>query len=78
MRLLLLARSYSTLTQEIEVIEGEPERLAAEFAPAPTEIRGIGPDTATTPLTTAGSHPLRLNSEASFAALCRVSPVPAA
>ncbi|MFD8931483.1 transposase [Streptomyces mirabilis] len=36
---------------------------------------GIGPDTAVTLLITIGDNPERLGSEASFAALCGVSPV---
>ena len=41
------------------------------------ESFGIGPDTAAALLVTAGSNPERLKSEAAFAALCGVSPVPA-
>jgi transposase len=36
---------------------------------------GIGPDSAVTLLITMGDNPERLNSEASFAALCGVSPI---
>lgn len=38
---------------------------------------GVGPDTAATLLIAAGDNPERLRSEASFAALCGVSPVEA-
>jgi transposase len=38
---------------------------------------GVGPEVAAALLITAGGNPDRLNSEASFAALCGVSPVPA-
>ena len=72
-----LARRYSHLTHEIEVIDAQLARLTTAFAPALTDISGIGPDTAATLLTTAGSNPERLKSEAAFAALCGVSPVPA-
>ena len=37
----------------------------------------MGPDTAATLLITAGDNPQRLASEASFAALCGVSPIEA-
>jgi len=37
-------------------------------------LRGIGPDGAATLLVAAGDNPHRLTSEASFAALCGVSP----
>ena len=46
-------------------------------APTLVSIFGVGPDTAATLLVTAGSNPERLRSEASFAALCGVSPIPA-
>ena len=39
------------------------------------DVVGIGPDTAVTLLITVGDNPERLDSEASFAALCGVSPV---
>jgi len=38
---------------------------------------GIGVESAAQLLVTAGDHPQRLHSEAGFAALCGVSPVPA-
>ncbi|MEV5149736.1 transposase [Streptomyces sp. NPDC052727] len=38
---------------------------------------GVGPDTAAQLLVTAGGNPERMRSEASFAALCGVAPVPA-
>jgi transposase len=72
-----LARRYIQLTQEIEALEAELARLTAAFAPALIESFGIGPDTAAALLVTAGSNPDRLKSEAAFAALCGVSPVPA-
>ena len=40
-------------------------------------IYGVGPDTAATLLVTAGSNPERLHSDAAFAALCGVNPIPA-
>lgn len=48
-------------------------------ARAPQLLRryGVGPDTAAALLPTAGDNPERLNSEASFAALCGVSPLEA-
>ena len=38
---------------------------------------GVGADTAATLLVVAGSNPERLHSEAAFASLCGVSPIPA-
>ena len=72
-----LARRYVQLTREIETLNAELMRLTASFAPALTEALGIGPDTAAVLLITAGSNPERLKSEAAFAALCGVSPIPA-
>ena len=73
----LLVRRHGQLTSEIEGINDELLRLTAEAAPALVEVFGIGPDTAATLLITAGSNPERLRSEAAFAALCGVNPVPA-
>ena len=72
----LLARRHGQLTSEIEGVNDELLRLTAETAPALVELFGIGPDTAATLLVTAGGNPERLRSEAAFAALCGVNPVP--
>ena len=72
-----LALRYSQLTEEIEGLSKEIERLTTEFAPTLMESLGVGPDTAATLLITAGSNPERVKSEAAFAALCGVSPIPA-
>ena len=72
-----LARRCHQLTAEIEPLETELGRLTAQTAPALLEAFGVGPDTAATLLVTAGSNPERLKSEAAFAALCGVSPLPA-
>ena len=53
------------------------ERLARTAAPALVSVFGVGPDTAATLLIAAGSNPERLHSEAAFASLCGVSPIPA-
>ncbi|MFC9246082.1 IS110 family transposase [Streptomyces sp. NPDC057136] len=50
-------------------------RLVNRYAPQLLDVVGIGPDTAVTLLITVGDNPERLDSEASFAALCGVSPV---
>jgi transposase len=73
----LLARRHYQLTSEIEGIDTELVRLTSETAPALVDVFGIGPDTAATLLVTAGSNPERLRSEAAFAALCGVNPIPA-
>ena len=73
----LLARRHGQLTSEIEGINNELLRLTAETAPTLVELFGVGPDTAATLLVTAGGNPERLRSEAAFAALCGVNPIPA-
>ena len=72
-----LARRHRQLTAEIQDLEKELERLTRKIAPALVDAFGVGPDTAATLLITAGSNPERLRSEAAFAALCGVSPLPA-
>jgi len=72
-----LARRYRQLTAEIRGLEKELGRLTWKIAPALVDAFGVGPDTAATLLVTAGSNPERLRSEAAFAALCGVSPLPA-
>ena len=72
-----LARRYRQLSKEIHDLEGELERLTRTISPALVDSYGIGPDTAATLLVAAGSNPERLNSEASFASLCGVNPIPA-
>ena len=52
-------------------------RLVAETAPGLTSLPAIGTHHAATLLVLAGDNPERLNSEASFASLCGVSPVEA-
>ena len=73
----ILAQRYSRLTSEIEGTDSEMVRLTAKAAPALVDVFGVGPDTAAALLITAGSNPERLRSEAAFAALCGVSPIPA-
>jgi transposase len=72
-----LARRYRQLAEEIRDLEGELGRLTRSAAPALVDSFGIGPDTAATLLVAAGSNPERLHSEAAFAALCGVNPIPA-
>ena len=72
-----LARRYRQLSNEIHDLEGELGRLTRTISPALVDSYGIGPDTAATLLVAAGSNPERLDSEASFASLCGVNPIPA-
>ncbi|WUV31183.1 IS110 family transposase [Streptomyces sp. NBC_01483] len=71
----LLAHRIGQLSEEIRDVEARLARLVECHAPQLLEVVGIGPDTAVTLLITVGDNPERLDSEASFAALCGVSPV---
>ena len=72
-----LACLYHQLTNEIQNLKAELQRLIQTAAPALVEAFGVGPDTAADLLIAAGSNPDRLSSEAAFASLCGVNPVPA-
>ncbi|MFE6456621.1 IS110 family transposase [Streptomyces cinereoruber] len=73
--LYLLAQRIEQLTEQIQDLEGRLARLMKQYAPQLLAVVGIGPDTAASLLITMGDNPERLSSEASFAALCGVSPV---
>ena len=72
-----LACRYHQLSKEIQDLRAELQRLIQTTAPALVKAFGVGPDTAADLLVAAGSNPDRLHSEAAFASLCGVSPVPA-
>lgn len=71
----LLAQRIGQLMEQIRDLEGRLTRLVERHAPQLLTVVGIGPDTAVTLLITVGDNPERLGSEASFAALCGVSPI---
>ena len=52
-------------------------RSSAARAPSLLALHGVGPDTAALLLIAAGDHPERLRSEAAWAHLCGVAPIPA-
>jgi transposase len=70
-----LAHRIGQLSEEIRDVEARLTRLVERHAPQLLDVVGIGPDTAVTLLITVGDNRERLDSEASFAALCGVSPV---
>ncbi|GAB2579167.1 IS110 family RNA-guided transposase [Microlunatus antarcticus] len=72
-----LARRHRDLTEEIAALTAHLDTLVTAARPALREAYGVGPDVAAQLLITAGNNPERLSSEASFAALCGVAPVPA-
>jgi transposase len=53
-------------------------RLVAAAAPELLAVKGVGADIAGALLVAAGDNPDRLHSEAAFASLCGVAPLPAA
>ena len=71
----LLAHRIGQLSEQIRDVDVRLARLVKCHAPQLLDVVGIGPDTAVTLLITVGDNPERLDSEASFAALCGVSPV---
>ncbi|MEU3343380.1 IS110 family transposase [Streptomyces sp. NPDC006668] len=66
-----------SLTAEHDALTAELDVLVTRLNPGLRAAYGVGPDTATQLLITAGDNPARLRTEASFAALCGVAPVPA-
>lgn len=71
------ARRYELLTAEISDYKAQLKSLCRRTNPVLLAATGIAPETAAVLLVAAGDNPQRLGSEASFAALCRVSPVEA-
>jgi transposase len=73
----LLAERWAALSTELTQLDAHLRPLLATAAPRLLATHGVGPDTAAALLVAAGDNPERLATEASFAALCGVSPVDA-
>ena len=73
----ILARRWQQLQTELDQLDSQLQELVAAAAPTLVALPGIGVDTAGQLLVTAGDNPQRLRSEAAFAHLCGVSPIPA-
>ncbi|MCX5440918.1 IS110 family transposase [Streptomyces sp. NBC_00056] len=71
----LLAQRVLRLRQEVTELGRRMTTAVKATAPSLLARFGIGPDSAAALLIAAGDNPERLGSEASFAALCGVSPV---
>ncbi|MDT9698196.1 transposase [Streptomyces sp. P17] len=71
----LLAHRIGQLSEQIREVDVRLARLVKCHAPQLLDVVGVGPDTAVALLITVEDNPERLDSEASFAALCGVSPV---
>ena len=72
-----LAHRVQALEAELEELNEQIESLLLATAPELMARFGVGPDTAASLLVAAGDNPERLHSEAAWAHLCGVSPVPA-
>lgn len=72
-----LARRHAALAQEVADLDQLIEPLVARINPALLQLHGVGPDVAGQLLVTAGENTERLRSEAAFAMLCGVAPIPA-
>jgi transposase len=70
-----LARRCQMLADELAETDKDLALLIGRMAPEPLAVYGVGTDVAGQLLVTAGDNPARLRSEASFAALCGVSPL---
>ena len=72
-----LARRHQQLSSEIADIDADLTPLLHARAPRLLALPGVGTEVAAQLLTTAGDNPDRLRSDAAFARLCGVAPLPA-
>lgn len=72
-----LARRHQAMDTEIAELDAEIRPLVQRVAPQLLELFGVGPETAGQLLASAGDNPERLRSEAAFAHLAGVAPIPA-
>src|SRR5256886_13493030 len=72
-----LGRRVLALEQDSRHLDELIHELVKRTAPSLLEVYGVGTHTAAILLVAAGDNPHRLNSEAAFAHLCGVAPLPA-
>ena len=72
-----IAERAFRLREEIDELERRVATLLAAAAPATIKVFGLGTDTAAALVTSIGDNPDRLRSEAAFARLAGVAPIPA-
>jgi transposase len=72
-----LARRYQFLSTEIRLADAELRNLVGTAAPGMLTRLGVGVEVTGQLLTTVGDNPDRMRSEAAFAHLCGVAPIPA-
>jgi transposase len=75
--LIRLAKRWTALNAEIKDYDQDLTDLVTATAPALLTLPAVGVDTAGALLVSVGDNPDRLESEATFAALCGVAPLPA-
>ena len=73
----ILARRVQALDVELALIDAQIAPLVKAAAPALLDVFGVGIDTAAVLFVTAGDNPERIVSEAKWAMLCGIAPVPA-
>lgn len=72
-----LAIRARLLIEESRALKRRLDELTRQIAPATAGVFAIGPETAAALLVTVGDNPDRLRTEAAFAHLCGVAPIPA-
>ena len=72
-----LAHRIEALDDELAELDTRIEALLVATVPELLDVFGVGPDTAAALVMAAGDNPNRLRSEAAWAHLCGVAPVPA-
>ncbi|MFG2693059.1 transposase [Kitasatospora sp. NPDC048407] len=72
-----LARRHQAVDEEITEFDTEIGPLVKKAAPILLDLFGVGPETAGQLLASAGDNPERMRSEAAFAHLTGVAPIPA-
>jgi transposase len=72
-----LGRRVALLDDELRSLDTALGRLVAEVAPDLLDVHGVGVHTAAILLVAAGDNPERLRTEAAWAHLCGVAPLPA-
>ncbi len=72
-----VARRCRMLSEEVSELDEQLDWLVGQAAPELVAVEGVGVDTAASLLIAVGDNPTRLESEAAFAHLCGVAPIPA-
>jgi hypothetical protein len=72
-----LAQRIQLLDEQLDRTRVRLRRITTTAAPELVACKGIGPDTASTILVSAGDNPHRLRNERSFASLAGANPIPA-